>query len=502
VAAPSSSGVLEVRRSFAFLRIAEAYGTVVGAVVVGTALRFWPLDGRGYWRDEIFTVDLVRLPFTRMLHTIPRTEGTPPAYYVVAWAWAQLFGTSEAGLRSLSALVGVLSVIAIYVAAANFFGRRVGAVAAFVAATSPLLVWYGQEARSYALGLLAVSVSLAALSVAIAPGRRSSAAIWVWAASSSLALGTHYFTVFAVLPEALWLMKSTARRDRRLVPAIAIVAGTGLALLPLVLAQRGNPAWIGGRPLSRRILEIPSVFLAGPQPSVALLALPLGLASLLAVIAALRGWGPAGRRAALVVSSVGASVLLVPLFLALIGVDFFLARNVIFAWPALGIVLAAALGSERAGRIGLIGAGLFAVVGAAIVVATAHQPKYGSEDWRGAAAAIGPSHGPRAVVLSPLEGEKAFRYYLAGSGPLDTSTVRVREVDVLALPGSAHEIGEDPRAPRVTVLPHLPGFHLDQLKAVANYTLIRLLARRPTPVTAAHLRTLALGRPLDLLDSP
>ena len=141
-------------------RTFQRFGVVAAAALVAAALRFWPLDGRSYWRDEAFTVDLVRLPFAEMLDEILRSEGTPPGYYVVAWAWARLFGSSEAGLRSLSALCGVLTVVAIYVTADRLFSRRVAGIAAFVAATSPLLVWYGQEARSYGLGLLAVSSRL------------------------------------------------------------------------------------------------------------------------------------------------------------------------------------------------------------------------------------------------------------------------------------------------------------------------------------------------------
>ena len=38
--------------------------------------------------------------------SIPRMEGNPPLYYVLAWLWAKVFGTGEVGLRSLSAVCG------------------------------------------------------------------------------------------------------------------------------------------------------------------------------------------------------------------------------------------------------------------------------------------------------------------------------------------------------------------------------------------------------------
>jgi mannosyltransferase len=501
--AVSSTRALQPPRPVVWARAAERFGVVTAAVLVGGVLRFWSLDGRGYWRDEIFTVDLVRLPFTRMLHAIPRSEGTPPAYYAAAWAWARLFGTSEAGLRSLSALVGTLTVAAVYFAAARFFDRRTAFVAGFITATSPLMVWYGQEARSYAFGLLAVAVSLSALAVAAAP-TRSSTAIWVWAAFSALALATHYFTAFAILPEALWLLATARRRDRRVVPAVALVGASGLALVPLALAQRGNPAWIGGRPLLRRLIEVPSVFLAGPQPSVALLAVPLGLIALVAIVLVLaaRSTAPARRRRMTLLVGIGAAVIVLPLALALGGVDFFLARNVIFAWPALVVVLAAALTSGRLGRTGLVGAVVFIGLGAAVVIATAAQPKYGSEDWRGAAAELAHTHGPRVVALSPLEGEKPFRYYLGRLQALRTRAVLVREIDLVGLPGPVHAIGEDPRPPNPAEALHIRGFHLVLRDADPTYSVVRLRAPRPTVVSAARLRALALGRPVQLLDGP
>ena len=51
-------------------RAFQRFGVVAAAALVAAALRFWPLDGRSYWRDEAFTVDLVRLPFAEMLDEI------------------------------------------------------------------------------------------------------------------------------------------------------------------------------------------------------------------------------------------------------------------------------------------------------------------------------------------------------------------------------------------------------------------------------------------------
>jgi mannosyltransferase len=485
----------------AWPRLIERFAPLALAVSVGAGLRFWSLDGRGYWRDEIFSVDLVRLPFGQMMHAVPRTEGTPPAYYALAWLWARIFGTSEAGLRSLSALVGTLTVVAVYVAAARLFDRRTAVVSGLIMATSPLSVWYGQEARSYALGSFAVAVSLAA--VAVAQGQaRSRVGIWAWAVSSVLALATHYFTVFVIIPEAVWLLVTVRRRDRRVVPAVGLVGIAGLALVPIALAQRGNPAWIAGSSLVRRIVEVPSVFLAGPQPSVALLSIPLGLIFVVALGAAVRGRDLAGRRQVMLLSAVGTAGVVLPLALALGGVDFFVARNVVFAWPPLVIAFSAALAASRSRMLAAVGAGVFIVAGAAIVVATAHEPKLGSENWRGAAAEVAHARGPVAVVLSPAEGEKAFRYYVPTAEVLRRGAVSVREIDVLGLPGFAHPVGQAPRPPRPSRSPPLRGFGPAETDLDATLTLLRLRAPQLTRVSAVRLRALELGRTVELLFVP
>src|SRR5581483_1847235 len=103
---------------------------LAGVLGVGAGLRFSELGARGFWRDEAVTVQLVRRSLGGMLDAIPRSEGTPPLYYVLAWGWTRLFGTSEAGLRSLSALAGTLAIGLVYLAGRELFGRRVALAAA------------------------------------------------------------------------------------------------------------------------------------------------------------------------------------------------------------------------------------------------------------------------------------------------------------------------------------------------------------------------------------
>jgi hypothetical protein len=91
----------------------------------------------------------------------------------------------------------------------------------------------------------------------------------------------------------------------------------------------------------------------------------------------------------------GAIVIVLPLIGAAIGKDYLLHRNVIGALVAL--MLAAAIGFDRLSFGVPLVIGLCAVwIG--ITVATAGEPKYRREDWRGA---VAQTRGAQAALLVP-----------------------------------------------------------------------------------------------------
>ncbi len=197
-----------------------------------------------------------------MLGLIPQTESTPPLYYCVAWVWARVFGYSETGLRSLSAVCGVVLVPVVYAGGAKLISRRAGVIAAAFAACSPLLIWYSQEARSYEMLALLSGLSLLAFAYARADPTPRALAFWVVA--SALALATHYYAVLAVVPEAVWLL--WIHRTRRPVQiAFAVVGLCGLGLIPLAISQHGTGRgnWISNAPFWRRLGQIVPQFSSG-----------------------------------------------------------------------------------------------------------------------------------------------------------------------------------------------------------------------------------------------
>src|ERR1044072_8666427 len=84
---------------------------VVGLTLGAAARRVATLDVQSYHHDEVVTASRVlREDFWHAMDAVGFSESAPPLYYALAWAWTQLTGTGEYGLRSLSALAGVATV--------------------------------------------------------------------------------------------------------------------------------------------------------------------------------------------------------------------------------------------------------------------------------------------------------------------------------------------------------------------------------------------------------
>jgi hypothetical protein len=457
---------------------------LAGVTAVAAALRFATLDVQSYWFDEAVTAGLLKLGFFDMLGEIPDSESTPPLYYVLAWVWAKLFGTGEVGLRSLSALAGTATVPVAYLIAAEVANRRVGLMAAALVAVNPFLVWYSQEARAYAL--LVLLAALAVLFLVRALRGERNATVW-WAVTSALALATHYFAVFVVAPAALWLLW----RRRAAAPAAAVGA-VGVALLPLAVDQASNRGaeFIEGSPLLTRIGQVPKQFLIGFDAPAEVAAGVLAGALVLAAFLNLARHRPRSDLAPLApVAGVAAFGVGVPIALAIAGVDFLIARNLIAALVPALVVAAAGFALTREA---LVPGALLCALSAAIVIAVAAEPEYQRDDWRGAAEAAGPAREPRALVVTPIGGCVPLQLYLPGTRLIGPNGAMVTEVVLLGLP--QERAGQDADPPRVGREPPYP-MHMREVERVEEptFTMVRYRANRPILVHLGPLQVTALG---------
>jgi mannosyltransferase len=461
---------------------------LVGVVALAALIRFATLDARGFWVDEGVVINLVNRGFGDMVSDlVSGTEGTPPLYYMLAWAWTELFGMGEVGLRSLSALLGTAVVPVAYLAGRQLVGSRVGLVAAVFAAATPIFVWHAQDGRSHSLALLLAGLSFLFFLRSLRHGRRAD--LVLWAVTSGLALFSHYYTAFAIAPEALLLLLFGPAR-RMSWAAVTGVVLAGLAVVPIALAQRGNVdrTYDLYGPLGRRLVQTPAQLLVGEQPP-----LQRGSAVVVAILVLVALWAlvkraTAGERdGAAIALAVGLGGVVALLAAAAVGVDYISARNVLPTFFPLLLVVACGFAAVRVGRATVAAGAVLVAIWLAIDVVTAGVPKFEREDWRGAAEALGPPTADRAVIATPYAGRQALRVYLEDSFAL-RSGVRVREIDVIGLPPLFRRVGETPKPPRpATDPPAPPGFRLVERREEKYFTVLRYRASRPLPVGRAEL---------------
>jgi 4-amino-4-deoxy-L-arabinose transferase-like glycosyltransferase len=129
-------------------------------LALAAGLRFYNLGSQSLWSDEGNSAALASRSLAQIAQDAAQ-DIHPPLYYWLLRLWTSVFGLSEFGLRSLSATLGTLLVLLIYMLGTRLFNRTTGLAAAFVAAIAPFQVYYSQEARMYVL--VALTAVLAVL---------------------------------------------------------------------------------------------------------------------------------------------------------------------------------------------------------------------------------------------------------------------------------------------------------------------------------------------------
>jgi mannosyltransferase len=472
----------------------RTFWIVAGLTTLAAVLRFATLGVQSYHHDEIVTASrILRGGFGQAMDAVGFSESAPPLYYALAWVWTQLTGTGEFGLRSLSAVAGVATVPVAYLIGLELRGRRAGLMAAALVAVNPMLLWYSQEGRAYALFALLCAVSLFYAVRAVRHGRRRD--FTLWGISSGLALATHYFAVFPIFIEAVFLLR---RRGRDSLAGLWIVGLAGLLLAPLAIHQMsiGHAEWIANFTLGHRLWEASAAFVTGEtsdiiarpdHPPLAFVPLALSLAAL--ALLAFRA-DREERRAVALPLCVGLGAIGIPIALALLspGKDYVLARNLMPALVPLLVAIAIATTLPSARRLGAaIGAGLLAYSLGFCVWASA-APDLQRPDWSAVAARLGEPEGPRATVTWAL-GEAPLRHYLSTGGiqvtPADGYHWLVREIDLVS----------DGEAPPPSPRSLGPEFREVALESAGRLQIRRYRTRGPglAPLRMRALRSADLG---------
>ena len=240
-------------------------------IFVGAGLRFWHLDAKPLWLDEVITTLLslgrgytdipldVVFPLSKLesyltlrpgatcaeiVQTVSIQSVHPPLFFCWMHQWLSKLSAIPISLawklRSLPALIGVAMIPTIFLLNRIAFSIRAGWLAAAILAVSPLAVYLSQEARHYTLPMLLITLALVGL-VQIQQGlsrRQLQPAVWFgWMAVNSLGFYIHYFFLLAFVAQGVSLIWLVWRQhydfSRRVWGAIVLaIGGVCLSYLP------------------------------------------------------------------------------------------------------------------------------------------------------------------------------------------------------------------------------------------------------------------------------
>ena len=232
----------EVVRPQAASRSSVAMATGATAVVAA-GIVLHRIGAKPLWLDESVSVSVARRPLPRLLAVLAHHDANAGLYDVLLHAWGSV-GRTAAWDRGLSAACFVATVGLVTWAAGGRFGARWGVVGGVLVATNPFLVFYGQEARPYALTVLLAVASTVALF-----GDADERAPGAYVLATAALIYADLFAVLFVVAQAVGVTAVRQWRGERLpvglVRSWAIVAAATapLALLTLV-RQHSQISWL------------------------------------------------------------------------------------------------------------------------------------------------------------------------------------------------------------------------------------------------------------------
>lgn len=130
----------------------------------------------------------------------------PPLYHLIGYLNTQLFGYSEIALRLPSLVSGMLTVYFLVKLGRLLGGDKAGNIVGILSATNPLLIYYSQEGRTYALTAFLVTASFYYL-IQILQDKNSPKLTSIFYLLSTIAfLWTSYLSWFALLSQGLLVL--------------------------------------------------------------------------------------------------------------------------------------------------------------------------------------------------------------------------------------------------------------------------------------------------------
>lgn len=194
------------------------------------------------WGDEAFSAILSMKSIKEIISIITR-DTSPPFFNLTEHFWYKIFGTGEVAIRLLVFSYLLIAVYFVYKIGSHLWDKKTGLIAAALTLLNTFLFAYGFEGRMYSLLLATVTASFYFFIKKNWPG---------YVISTTLALYSHHFAIFAVFVQGLWFLKEFFWGDRKVAVSIfksfiAIVILYSPWLIPLYSQTKmvGGGFWLG-----------------------------------------------------------------------------------------------------------------------------------------------------------------------------------------------------------------------------------------------------------------
>jgi hypothetical protein len=183
--------------------------TLFALFVVGAGLRFLSLTRKPVWFDECFSVEAARLDWGNFLHLLWWREGNMSLYYLLLRGWLH-FGGTEFYIRSLSVVLALAGLPALYWLGCILFDRRTAIISVALLSVNAYHIRYAQEARSYSLFFLLAVLSSGYFCAYLEKPSRWNLSGYIL--TSILCVYAHFYALLLVGTQALaaWLRQPSA----------------------------------------------------------------------------------------------------------------------------------------------------------------------------------------------------------------------------------------------------------------------------------------------------
>ncbi|MCG6137948.1 MAG: glycosyltransferase family 39 protein [Nostoc sp. LLA-1] len=249
------------------------YLGLAGAMALGAVLRFWHLDLKPLWMDEVITAifslgksyyDLpldAALPLASVPKIFTYQSGVscsqiaanlanqsthPPLFFCGMYRWLgwmlPLGAEWVEKLRSLPVLFGIGAIAAIYGVNRLAFSRASGIMAALIMAVSPFAVYLSQEARHYTMPMFLITLALLGLiQIQRDIFERQHLRVWVWVLwtiINCISIYVHYFFILPLIAEVTTILaliywyNTKVNKHQVILALILSISGVGISFVP------------------------------------------------------------------------------------------------------------------------------------------------------------------------------------------------------------------------------------------------------------------------------